>query len=30
METLIIILIIFFFGYLFFNSNLKDTTLHNF
>jgi hypothetical protein len=26
METIIIILVIFFFGYLFFNSNLKDVT----
>jgi len=26
MESLIIILVIFFFGFLFFNSNLKDVT----
>lgn len=30
METLIIILIIAFFGFLFFNANLSDVTKHNF
>lgn len=30
MEAIIIILVIFFFGFLFLNSNLKDTTEHNF